>query len=49
MLQNRINLAFLNDTKYRAADYAAGAEYAQQHGWLEFKGTTIRLLKASDA
>jgi len=27
------------------SDYEAGAKYAVERGWIEFNGTTIRLLK----
>jgi len=45
LMAGQVNLAFLNDTNFRAEDYTVGANYAQQHGWLEFKGTTVKLLK----
>jgi hypothetical protein len=45
LMAGQVNLGFLNDRKFRAEDYTVGANYAQQHGWLEFKGTTVKLLK----
>jgi hypothetical protein len=48
LMAGQVNLAFLNDGIFRAEDYTAGCNYAQQRGWLEFNGSTIKLLKTGD-
>jgi hypothetical protein len=47
LMAGQVNRAFLNDRNLRGEDYSEGVQYAQQNGWLEFNGATVRLLKAA--
>lgn len=46
LMSGAVNLAFLENRRYRAEDYVAGLSYAIEKGWLTRAGTAIRLTES---
>ncbi|WP_316207607.1 MULTISPECIES: hypothetical protein [unclassified Bradyrhizobium] len=45
LMAGHVQMAFQRDTRFRASDYSAGAQYAHERNWLQFSATTVKLLE----